>query len=112
VLQGAATLMQRTGVEGTVMVTIGGTGGDGPRALASAAGKGALAAMARGFAAALAAQRIRVFGLNLDDERSGQAAAPNDIARAIVELAAGNVSAPSGSIIELAQARTAGAVTA
>jgi NAD(P)-dependent dehydrogenase (short-subunit alcohol dehydrogenase family) len=111
-LQSAASLMQRAGAQGTMIITIGGTGGDGPRALAAAVGKGALAAMARGFAAALAASRIRVFGLVLDDERSGDAAPPSDIARAIAELAAGNVTPPSGSIIELSQARMPGAVTA
>ena len=46
-LQGAAGLMRRTRTYGTVIVMIGGTGGNGPRTLAAVAGKGALAAMAR-----------------------------------------------------------------
>jgi NAD(P)-dependent dehydrogenase (short-subunit alcohol dehydrogenase family) len=112
ILQAAASLMQRTGVHGTLIITIGGTGGEGPRMLAASAGKGALAAMARGFAESFLASRIRVFGLLLDDEPAGAAPAPNDIARAIAALAAGNAPTPSGSIIELAQARTAGAVRA
>ena len=60
VLQGALTLMQRTGVDGTVIVTIGGTGAEGPRTVAAAAGRGALAAMAQGFATSVAGDRIRV----------------------------------------------------
>jgi hypothetical protein len=112
ILQAAAGLMQRTGVNGTLIVTIGGTGGEGPRTLAAAAGRGALGAMARGFAGSLAVNRIRVFGLLLDDERAGVVASPSDIARAIAELAAGNAPVASGSIIELAQARTSGVVTA
>lgn len=112
ILQAAASLMQRTGVHGTLIITIGGSGGDGPRMLAAAAGKGALAAMARGFAEALAAHHIRVFGLVLDDDRAGAAAAPIDIAHAIAHLAAGNAPAGSGSIIEPAQASTPGAVPA
>jgi NAD(P)-dependent dehydrogenase (short-subunit alcohol dehydrogenase family) len=112
ILQAAASLMQRTGLHGTLIITIGGTGGDGPRTLAAAAGKGALAAMARGFAEALAASHIRVFGLALDDEPAGVAAVPNDVARAIAELATGNAPAASGSIIELARASTSAAVPA
>ena len=112
ILQAAASLMQRTGVHGTLIVTIGGTGGDGPRTLAAAAGKGALAAMARGFAASLAANHIQVFALALDDEPAGLAAPPSDIARTIAQLAAGNSPAASGSIIKVAQARTSGVVTA
>jgi hypothetical protein len=111
-LQAAAALMQRTRVHGTLIVTIGGTGGEGPRTLAAAAGRGALAAMARGFAQSLAANRTLVFGLVLDDERVNAAVPPNQVARAIVELAAGNARTPSGSIIELAQAKASGAVTA
>ena len=46
VLQGATALMQRTGVDGTVIVTIGGTGAEGPR---RACGDGAgLCGIARG----------------------------------------------------------------
>jgi NAD(P)-dependent dehydrogenase (short-subunit alcohol dehydrogenase family) len=112
ILQAAASLMQRTAVQGTLIITIGGTGGDGPRMLAAAAGRGALGAMARGFAESLAANGIRVFGLLLDDERAGVAAAPNDVARAIAELAAGDAPAASGSIIDLARARTSAAVPA
>jgi NAD(P)-dependent dehydrogenase (short-subunit alcohol dehydrogenase family) len=112
ILQAAGGLMQRTGVQGTLIITIGGTGGEGPRTLAAAAGRGALGAMARGFAESLAANRIRVFGLLLDDERAGLATPPNHVARAIAELAAGNAPTTSGSIIELAQSRTSGAVTA
>jgi NAD(P)-dependent dehydrogenase (short-subunit alcohol dehydrogenase family) len=111
-LQAAASLMQRTGVQGILIITIGGTGGAGPRTLAAAAGRGALGAMARGFAESLAANRIRVFGLLLDDERAGLAAPPNHIARAIAELATGDAPTTSGSIIELVPARTSGAVTA
>jgi NAD(P)-dependent dehydrogenase (short-subunit alcohol dehydrogenase family) len=111
-LQAAASLMQRTGVQGTLIITVGGTGGAGPRTLAAAAGRGALGAMARGFAESLAANRIRVFGLLLDDERAGLSASPNYIARAIAELAAGDAPTTSGSIIELVQASTSGAVTA
>ena len=58
-LQGAATLMQRTGMDGILIITIGGNGTDGPRTVAAAAGKGALAAMARGFAASFAGDGIR-----------------------------------------------------
>jgi NAD(P)-dependent dehydrogenase (short-subunit alcohol dehydrogenase family) len=101
-LQGAASLMQRTGTDGTLIVTIGGTGSDGPRTLAAAAGKGALGAMARGFAASLAGDRIRVFGLVVDDERTGVAATPNVVARAIVQLATGASAAAPGSIMVLA----------
>ena len=95
-----------------LIVTIGGTGGQGPRTLAAAAGRGALGAMARGFAESLAVNRIRVFGILLDDERAGVAAPPTQIARVIAELTAGSAPTASGSIIELAQARTSGAVTA
>jgi NAD(P)-dependent dehydrogenase (short-subunit alcohol dehydrogenase family) len=98
VLQGAASLMQRTGVEGTVIVTIGGTGTDGPRTVAAAAGRGALAAMAQGFAASLADDRIRVFGVAIDDERTGVTAKPNAAARTIADLAAGASPAAPGSI--------------
>jgi NAD(P)-dependent dehydrogenase (short-subunit alcohol dehydrogenase family) len=98
VLQGAASLMQRTGVEGTVIVTIGGTGTDGPRTVAAAAGRGALAAMAQGFAGSLAGDRIRVFGLAIDDERTGVTAKPRAAARAIADLAAGASPAAPGSI--------------
>ena len=110
-LQGAGTSMQRAGIDGTLIVTIGGTGGDGPRTLAAAAGKGALAAMAQGFAAALAGNCIRVFGVMIDDERAGVAAAPNAVAHAIADLATGASCAASGSIIELALARTSEAVS-
>ena len=112
VLQGAIALMQRTRVDGTVIVTIGGTGADGPRTVAAAAGRGALGAMARGFADSLPGNSIRVFGLLLDDARAGLAAPPNQIARAIAELATGNTPTPSSSIIELAQASVSEAVTA
>src|ERR671918_1945402 len=50
VLQAAASLMQRTGLHGTLIITIGGTGGDGPRTLAGAAGQRAPPARARGLA--------------------------------------------------------------
>jgi NAD(P)-dependent dehydrogenase (short-subunit alcohol dehydrogenase family) len=112
VLQGAIALMQRTRVDGTVIVTIGGTGADGPRTVAAAAGRGALGAMARGFADSLPGNSVRVFGLLLDDARAGLAAPPNQIARAIAELASGNAPTASGSIIELTQASVAEAVTA
>ena len=112
ILQAAAGLMQRTGVQGTLIVTIGGTGGDGPRMLAAAAGRGALAAMVRGFAESLAADQIRAIGLVLDEARTDAAAPPSEIASLIVDLAAGNVTSASGSIFELAQARTPGTVTA
>ena len=111
-LQAGASLMQRTGRHGTLIIMIGGTGGDGPRTLAAAAGKGALAAMVRGFAESLAANHIRVFGLLLDDERAGVAAPPVHVARAIADLAAGDEATASGSIIELAYAMASGAVTA
>jgi NAD(P)-dependent dehydrogenase (short-subunit alcohol dehydrogenase family) len=107
-LQGAASMMRRTGVHGTLIITIGGTGGNGPRTLAAVAGRGALAAVARGFAESLAANRIHVFGLVLDDERTGAVAPPAHVARAIAELAAGDASTASGSIIELAEAGTSG----
>jgi NAD(P)-dependent dehydrogenase (short-subunit alcohol dehydrogenase family) len=97
-LQGAATLMQRTGRDGILIVTIGGNGTDGPRTVAAAAGKGALAAMARGFAASFAGDGIRVYGLAIDDERAGVTAPPNAVARAIADLAAGASSAAPGSI--------------
>jgi hypothetical protein len=54
--------------------------------------------MAQGFAASLAADRIRVFGLAIDDERTGVAATPPAVARAIADLAAGATSAAPGSI--------------
>jgi hypothetical protein len=90
-----------------MIITIGGTGGNGPRTLAAVAGKGALAAMAHGFAESLAANRIQVFGLALDDEAGG-AAPPAHVARAIADIAAGNAPAASGSIIELALASASG----
>jgi len=98
VLQGAITLMQRTGVDGTIIVTIGGTGADGPRTVAAAAGRGALAALAQGFAASVAGSRIRVFGLVIDDERTGSAATPHDVARAVADLASGASPVAPGSI--------------
>jgi NAD(P)-dependent dehydrogenase (short-subunit alcohol dehydrogenase family) len=98
VLQGALTLMQRTGVDGTVIVTIGGTGAEGPRTVAAAAGRGALAAMAQGFAASLSDDRIRVFGVAIDDERTGSTATPQAVAHAIAELVVGQSSAAPGSI--------------
>lgn len=98
VLQGAITLMQRTGVDGTVIVTIGGTGAEGPRTVAAAAGRGALAAMAQGFAASVAGDRLRVFGLAIDDERTGSSATPHAVAHAIADLATGALSAAPGSI--------------
>jgi NAD(P)-dependent dehydrogenase (short-subunit alcohol dehydrogenase family) len=97
-LQGGAALMKRTGVDGTVIVTIGGTGADGPRTVAAAAGRGALAAMAQGFAASLAGDRIQVFGLAIDDERTGVAATPLVAARVIADLAAGASPPAPGSI--------------
>ena len=51
--------MRRTGVHGTLIVMIGGSGGNGPRTLAAVAGKGALAAMAHGFAESLAANHSK-----------------------------------------------------
>ena len=96
----------------TITTPRGGPGGAGPRTLAAAAGKGALAAMARGFAESLAAHRIRVFALLLDDEPASVAAPPSEVARAIAELAVGNAPTPSGSIIELAQARAPATVNA
>ena len=98
VLQGALTLMQRTGVDGTVIVTIGGTGAEGPRTVAAAAGRGALAAMAQGFATSVAGDRIRVYGLAIDDERTGRSATPQAVDHAIAELASGRSSAAPGSI--------------
>jgi NAD(P)-dependent dehydrogenase (short-subunit alcohol dehydrogenase family) len=98
VLQGAIALMQRTGVDGTVVVTIGGTGAEGPRAVAAAAGRGALAAMVQGFAAAVAGSRIRVFGLAIEEERADTSATPHAVAHAIADLAAGGSSAAPGSI--------------
>jgi NAD(P)-dependent dehydrogenase (short-subunit alcohol dehydrogenase family) len=91
-------LMQRTGVDGSVIVTIGGTGAEGPRTVAAAAGRGALAAMAQGFATSVAGERIRVFGLAMDDERTGRSATPQAVAQAIAELASGRSSAAPGSI--------------
>jgi NAD(P)-dependent dehydrogenase (short-subunit alcohol dehydrogenase family) len=108
-LQGVASLMQRTRVDGTMIITIGGTGSDGPRTLAAAAGKGALAAMAQGFAASLAGDRIRVFGLAIDDERTGAAANPSAVAQAIAQLFDGTLSIAPGSIVTVAR-ETAGAL--
>jgi NAD(P)-dependent dehydrogenase (short-subunit alcohol dehydrogenase family) len=108
-LQGAAALMHRTGVDGTMIITIGGIGSDGPRTLAAAAGKGALAAMAQGFAVSLAGDRIRVFGLAVDDDQTGAAARPSAVARVIAELAAGTAPVAPGSIVTVAQ-ETADAV--
>ena len=101
-LQGAATMMQRTGMDGIMIVTIGGAGAEGPRTLAAAAGKGALAAMARGFAGSFAADGIRVYGLAIDDEDTGAAVPPNAVAYAIAELAAGASPVAPGSIVVLA----------
>jgi NAD(P)-dependent dehydrogenase (short-subunit alcohol dehydrogenase family) len=97
-LQGGAALMHRTGVDGTMIIAIGGTGSEGPRTLAAAAGRGALAAMAQGFAASLAGDGIRVFGLAIDDERSGVTAKPHAAACAIADLATGASPATPGSI--------------
>lgn len=99
VLQGAIPLMQRTAVDGTVIVTIGGTGADGPRTVAAAAGRGALAALAQGFAASVVGERIRIFGLVIDDERTGTSATPQDVALAIADLATGAAPVAPGSII-------------
>jgi hypothetical protein len=90
--------MQRTGIEGTIIVTIGGTGAEGPRTVAAAAGRGALAAMAQGFATSVSGNHIRVFGLAIDDERTGSTATPQAVARAIADLASGASSAAPGSI--------------
>ena len=87
---------------------IGGSGGNGPRTLAAVAGKGALAAMARGFAESLAANHIEVFGVALDDEQAGVSAPPTEVAHTIAELASGNAQIPSGAITEFAQAGTPG----
>jgi NAD(P)-dependent dehydrogenase (short-subunit alcohol dehydrogenase family) len=103
-MQGAATLMQRTSGGGIMIVTIGGTGADGPRNLAVAAGKGALAAMARGFGASFADDGIAVYGLTLDDDRTGATVPPHAVAYAIAELVAGGSPAAPGSIIPLASA--------
>ncbi len=107
-LQGAVGLMRRTGVHGTLIIMIGGSGGNGPRTLAAVAGKGALAAMARGFAESLAANHIEVFGIALDDEQAGVSAPPTEVAHTIAELASGNAQMPSGAITEFAQAGTPG----
>jgi hypothetical protein len=64
--------------------------------------------MAQGFAESLAANRIQVFGLALDDEQGEVAVPPSHGARAIAELAAANAPTPSGSIIDLAQAAASG----
>jgi NAD(P)-dependent dehydrogenase (short-subunit alcohol dehydrogenase family) len=109
VLQGALTLMHRTSVDGTVIVTIGGTGAEGPRTVAAAAGRGALAAMAQGFATSVSGDHIRVYGLAIDDERTGSTATPQAVAHAIADLAAGRSSAAPGSIIFAPGTRTAGA---
>jgi NAD(P)-dependent dehydrogenase (short-subunit alcohol dehydrogenase family) len=109
VLQGALTLMHRTSIDGTVIVTIGGTGAEGPRTVAAAAGRGALAAMAQGFATSVSGEHIRVFGLAIDDERTGTAATPQAVAHAIAELASGRSSAAPGSITFAPGTRTAGA---
>jgi hypothetical protein len=90
--------MHRASSGGTVIVIIGGTGADGPRTVAAAAGRGALAAMAQGFAASLAGDGIAVFGLAIDDERTGVVAKPQAAARAIVNLATGALPAAPGSI--------------
>jgi NAD(P)-dependent dehydrogenase (short-subunit alcohol dehydrogenase family) len=97
-LQGAAALMQRASSGGTVIVMIGGTGADGPRTVAAAAGRGALAAMAQGFAASLAGDGTAVFGLAIDDERTGVTAQPQAAARAIVDLVTRTALAAPGSI--------------
>jgi NAD(P)-dependent dehydrogenase (short-subunit alcohol dehydrogenase family) len=103
-MQGAGSLMQRTSADGIMIVTIGGTGADGPRTLAAAAGKGALAAMARGFGASFADDGIRVYGLAIDDERTGATVPTEAVAYALAELAAGGSPAAPGSIIALAPA--------
>jgi NAD(P)-dependent dehydrogenase (short-subunit alcohol dehydrogenase family) len=102
-LQGVAALMQRAGVEGTLIITIGGTGGEGPRTLAADAGKGALAAMAEGFAASLSSAGIRVFGVTVDDPLTGTVAAPNAVAHTIANLAAGASPAAPGAIVAVAR---------
>jgi NAD(P)-dependent dehydrogenase (short-subunit alcohol dehydrogenase family) len=109
VLQAALTLMHRTSVDGTVIVTIGGTGAEGPRTVAAAAGRGALAAMAQGFATSVSGDHIRVYGLAIDDERTGSTATPQAVAHAIAELASGRSSAAPGSITFAPGTRTAGA---
>jgi NAD(P)-dependent dehydrogenase (short-subunit alcohol dehydrogenase family) len=111
-LQGAASLMRRTGADGVMIVTIGGSRADGPGMPAAAAGEGALAGMAEGFAYSLAHARIRVFGLATSDDRTGVAATPNAIAHAIADLAAGRAPVASGSIIDLASAASPEPVTA
>jgi NAD(P)-dependent dehydrogenase (short-subunit alcohol dehydrogenase family) len=111
-LQGAANLMKRTGVDGIMIATIGGAGPEARRTPATAACAGALAATAQGCAEALAADPIRVFGLDLYNDPTSGAVAPNDIARAIAELAAGSAPIASGSIIAIAEARMSGAITA
>lgn len=111
-LQGAANLMKRTGVDGIMIATIGGAGPETAPSPAAAACAGALAATAQSCAAALAAHHIRVFGLDLDDGGSGGCAAPNEVARAIAELAAGGAPIASGSIIGLAEARASAVATA
>jgi NAD(P)-dependent dehydrogenase (short-subunit alcohol dehydrogenase family) len=100
-LQGAAASMQRTGMDGIMIVTIGGAGAEGPRTLAAAAGKGALAAMARGFAESFAAEGIRVYGIAIDDEDTGAAMPPNAVAHTIADLAAGASPVTPGSIVAL-----------
>ena len=109
VLQGALTLMHRTSIDGAVIVTIGGTGAEGPRTVAAAAGRGALAAMAQGFATSVSGEHIRVYGLAIDDERTGSTATPQAVAHAIAELASGRSSAAPGSITFAPGTRTAGA---
>ena len=54
--------------------------------------------MAQGFAASLAGVGIGVFGLAIDDERSGVTAKPHAVAHAIVDLATGASPATPGSI--------------
>jgi hypothetical protein len=46
----------------------------------------------------VADERIRVFGLAIDDERTGRTATPQAVAHAIAELVAGQSSAAPGSI--------------
>jgi hypothetical protein len=65
--------------------------------------------MAQGFATSVSGDRIRVYGLAIDDERTGSTATPQAVAHAIAELASGRSSATPGSITFAPGTRTAGA---
>lgn len=106
-MQGAAGLMRRRGIDGTMVVTIGSVSGEVLPAPLSCACEGALASMTWGFANSLLPHGIRVLGLALGQRIKEDEAppTPSAVAWAIATLAAaGNPTAP-GSIVDFAALR-------